>query len=86
MLMKVFNKGQVVIPSHIRQILGIQIGDMIDVEIDVPKERLKIKKPDQLKSQALAGCFSKNKKKNKIAFPSRKEMHEALAEGLLNEE
>ena len=82
MLMKVFNKGQVVIPSHIRQILGIHIGDMVDVEIDVPKKKLKIKKPAQLKSLALAGCFSKNKEKNRIAFPSREQMHEALAEGL----
>ena len=83
MLMKVFNKGQVVIPSSIRQILGIRIGDMVDVEIDVPKEKLKIKKPTGLKSQIMAGCFSKNKK---INFPSREEMHEAFAEGLLNEE
>jgi len=83
MLMKVFNKGQVVIPSRVRQILGIHVGDMVDIEIDVPKNKLKIKKPAQLKSQALAGCFSKNKEKNNIAFPSRDQMHEALAEGLM---
>ena len=83
MLMKVFNKGQVVIPSSIRQILGIRIGDMVDVEIDAPKERVKIKKPERFKSQILAGFFSKNREKGKIAFPSREKMHEAFAEGLL---
>jgi AbrB family looped-hinge helix DNA binding protein len=34
MLMKVFNKGQVVIPSHIRKDLGIKIGDILDVAVD----------------------------------------------------
>ena len=83
MLMKVFNKGQVVIPSSIRHILGIRIGDMVDVEIDVPKEKLKIRKSARLKSEAMAGCFSKNKENKKINFPSREQMHEAFAEGLL---
>ena len=83
MLMKVFNKGQVVIPSRVRQLLGIQIGDMVDIEIDASKRKLKIKKPKRLKSEILAGCFSRNKEKHKIAFPSRDQMHEALAEGLL---
>ena len=86
MLMKVFNKGQVVIPSSIRQMLGIRIGDMVDVEIDLPKEKLKIRKPERFVSQTLAGCFSKNKEKNKIIFPSREKIREAFAEGLLSEE
>ena len=81
MLMKIFNKGQVVIPSRIRQMLGIHIGDMVDIEIDLPKKRLKIRKPARMKSQALAGYFSGHREKHGVPFPSRDQMHEALAEG-----
>ncbi|MBT4087134.1 MAG: AbrB/MazE/SpoVT family DNA-binding domain-containing protein, partial [Deltaproteobacteria bacterium] len=31
MLMKVFNKGQIVIPISIRKALGVEPGDMMDV-------------------------------------------------------
>jgi AbrB family looped-hinge helix DNA binding protein len=34
MLMKGFNKGQIVIPVGIRNELGIEVGDSMDVEID----------------------------------------------------
>lgn len=84
MLMKVFNKGQVVIPSQIRKILGIAIGDIVDVDIAmVPKKHLILSKPRQWHSDQLAGCFSNYKEKS--PFPSRQERHEALAKGLLNE-
>ena len=84
MLMKVFNKGQVVIPIHIRKTLGIEIGDMVEVDIAlVPQKQLILRKPRQIKSAILAGCFSNYK--NKSAFPSREQMHEALAKGLLDE-
>ena len=66
--------------------MGIHIGDVIDVEIDVSKNKLSLKKPKTLKSDALAGCFSKFKEINTVPFPSRRQMHEALAEGLTNEE
>ena len=85
MLMKVFNKGQVVIPSSIRRILGIHIGDMVDIEMDVPKDKIRIKKPAAFKSGAMAGCFAKYREKNKVKFPTRTEMEESFAEGLLHE-
>lgn len=81
MLMKVFNKGQIVIPSYLRKILGIEVGDMMEVDVDLKKACLELKKPSTHKTHLLAGCFSKRK----IAFPSRKKMHKALARGLSHE-
>ncbi len=82
MLMKVFNKGQIVIPISIRKALGVEPGDMMDVEIDQKEQCIKLKKPLQSLSSELAGSLSKyNKRKS---FPSKKEMKKALAEGLSN--
>jgi len=83
MLMKVFNKGQIVIPAHIRKMLKIKIGDMVDVDLNLSKKRLKIKKPRILISNQLAGCFAK--KAENITFPSCDEMNEALKKGLIRE-
>ncbi len=83
MIMKVFNKGQVVIPARIRKTLGIEIGDVVDVEINPQKRSLELKVTDQKKAKALAGCFRKYKKN--IPFPSRKKMHETFTKGLMNE-
>ena len=47
MLMKVFNKGQIVIPVALRRELGVEPGDMIDLTIDKKERCLKLKKPEQ---------------------------------------
>ena len=83
MLMKVFNKGQVVIPVAIRKEMGIEIGDMLDVVVDGKEKCLKLKKAGDMKSQKLAGSLSKYKRRKK--FPSRKEMKKALEEGIVRE-
>ena len=44
MLMKVFNKGQVVIPAEIRKVLGINIGDILDVNINKKRKSVEIYK------------------------------------------
>ncbi|MBT7889577.1 MAG: AbrB/MazE/SpoVT family DNA-binding domain-containing protein, partial [Deltaproteobacteria bacterium] len=44
MLMKVFNKGQIVIPIAIRKALGVEPGDMMDVIIDSDEQCIKLKK------------------------------------------
>ena len=80
MLMKVFNKGQIVIPIAIRKALGVEPGDMIDVSIDKQERCIKLKKPEILISSELAGSLSKFNKRKK--FPSKKELRKALAEGL----
>jgi len=83
MLMKVFNKGQVVIPVAIRKEIGIEIGDMLDVVVDGKEKCLKLKKTGDMKSQKLAGSLSKYNRRKR--FPSRKEMKKALEEGIVRE-
>ena len=59
MLMKVFNKGQVVIPSHILKDLGIEIGGILDVAVDKEAKCISLRKLDELVSDKLAGSLSK---------------------------
>jgi len=83
MLMKVFNKGQVVIPGDIRKVFGIQIGEMLDVEINEKKKCIELKKP-VYHAENLAGSLSKYAKGK--PFPSNKDMHKSLAEGMSSRE
>ena len=83
MLMKVFNKGQIVIPIAIRKALGVEPGDMMDVIIDQDEHCIKLKKTEKSISSELAGSLSRfNKRK---AFPTKKEMRKALIEGLTDD-
>lgn len=78
MLMKVFNKGQVVIPVEIRRSLGIHIGEMLDVTVDEQKHTLEFKKPvyhAENLAGSLSGCVDK-------PFPSEKQMYDSLAKGM----
>ncbi|MCD6297878.1 MAG: AbrB/MazE/SpoVT family DNA-binding domain-containing protein [Deltaproteobacteria bacterium] len=83
MLMKVFNKGQVVIPAAVRKEFGIEIGDMLDVVIDRNEKSVKLKRPEQMTSRSLAGSLSRYNRRKR--FPTRAETRKALAEGLANE-
>jgi len=83
MLMKVFNKGQVVIPSHIRKDLGVKIGDILDVAVDKEAKCISLRKLDELVSDKLSGSLSKYSRRRK--FPVKKERRNALAEGLMRE-
>ena len=84
MLMKVFNKGQVVIPVAIRKEFGIEIGDMLDVVPDRKEKCVILKKAGEMKSRKLAGSLSKYNRRKR--FPSRKEMKKALEEGIVRED
>jgi AbrB family looped-hinge helix DNA binding protein len=84
MLMKVHNKGQVVIPCRVRRLLHIEIGDFVDIDLGTRKATLKMTKPRSNQSARLAGVFSQNKRHRKV-FPNRAQMHEALAQGLADE-
>jgi len=77
--MKIFNKGQIVIPIQIRKTLGIATGDMLDVEIDEKNESLTLKKPDKSKAHMLAGSLAKYKLGKK--HPTKKDLTEALRDG-----
>ena len=81
MLMKVFNKGQVVIPAEIRRSLGIHIGEMLNVTVDEQKHTLEFKKPvyhAENLAGSLAGYIAK-------PFPTNKQMHDSLAKGMGHE-
>ena len=83
MRMKVFNKGQVVIPAEIRKALGIKPGDSMEVSFDLEHRSIVLCKPQKDESQALAGSLSAYAQGKK--FPSRKEMQKALEQGMTNE-
>ena len=84
MLMKVFNKGQVVIPADIRKEFGIEIGDMLEVFADKKEKCVKLKRAKEMKSEKLAGSLSRYNRRKK--FPSKKEIKKALAEGMTRED
>ena len=83
MLMKVFNKGQVVIPASVRKEFGIEIGEMLNVVVDKEEKCVKLKKINEMKSHKLAGSLSKYNKRKR--FPTRQERRKILAEGLAHE-
>lgn len=76
MLMKIFNKGQVVIPSAMRKDLGLEIGDMLDVDINKEKQCIELKPRHGLVAETLAGSLSK------FNIASKREMRQALEDGL----
>ena len=80
MLMKVFNKGQVVIPVEIRRSFGIHAGDSLEVDIDQERHVIALRKPIRTKAQSLAGSLSSYAAKK--AFPTSRQIKDALAEGL----
>jgi AbrB family looped-hinge helix DNA binding protein len=80
MLMKVFNKGQVVIPADIRRTLGIKPGDRVELTLDREREPVELRKPRQRESRALAGALSEYARKR--SFPTQDDMSNALAKGL----
>ena len=81
MLMKVHNKGQVVIPAQVRKQLGIDVGDVLEVEI-VPEEgKIELRRPVQRKARSLGGSLKKYARGKR--FPSRRAMEEALRWGLV---
>ena len=83
MLMKVHNKGQVVIPAHIRSQLGIAVGDVLEVEV-VPEEgKIELRRPVQTKAASLAGSLKPYAAGK--AFPSRRQMADALRRGLVED-
>lgn len=82
MLMKVFNKGQVVIPAAIRKQMELHVGDMLDVHLDTKRACIELKKAESNTSH-IAGSLASFAKGE--AFPSRKQMHEAFSKGMSRE-
>ena len=82
MLMKVFSKGQIVIPVEVRNALGIHTGEMLDVCLDAKRKCIEMKVPTG-KTMLLAGSLSRYAS-GKV-FPDRKKMNEHLKRGLAGE-
>lgn len=59
--MKVFNKGQVVIPSELRKRYGIKIGDTLDVVTEEGMIKLIPNRGEQL-TKKLFGIFAEYRK------------------------
>lgn len=83
MLMKVHAKGQVVIPAEIRQQLGIEIGDVLEVDVDPEGGRIELRRPRRGRGDALAGSLREYAQGKR--FPSRRVMTEALRKGMLGD-
>jgi AbrB family looped-hinge helix DNA binding protein len=82
MQMKVFNKGQVVIPAGMRRDLGIAIGDTLDVAVDRDNHAISLR-PHRSSGALLAGSLASYARAKQ--FPSRRRMAEALSRGLAGE-
>lgn len=78
--MKVHNKGQVVIPAHVRRELGIEIGDMLEVEVLPEEGRIELRRRTEQAARALAGSLSRYA--GDKPFPSRDQIQDALRRGL----
>jgi AbrB family looped-hinge helix DNA binding protein len=83
MLMKVFNKGQVVIPARIRQGLGIVPGDFVEVAVDLHDRKIELRPHQPSGSASLAGSLAKYARHK--SSPTRKQASQILLKGLLNE-
>jgi AbrB family looped-hinge helix DNA binding protein len=81
MIMKVFNKGQVVIPASIRRGLGVGPGDMLDVSLDQNGEFLIMQPHSAGKAKKLAGSLSRFRKGRNI--PDKKQISQILRKGLI---
>jgi len=83
MLMKVFNKGQVVIPSKIRGSLGIAPGDFVDVVVNLQDQKIELRPYRSAGVTSIAGSLAKYGRRK--SFPTRKQSAYALRNGLIRE-
>jgi AbrB family looped-hinge helix DNA binding protein len=76
MIRKVHNKGQVVIPAHVRKQLGIEPGDVLEMEVIAEEGRIELRLPAAGRAATLAGSlkgYARGKR-----FPTEREIAEAL--------
>ncbi|HEX9691957.1 MAG TPA: AbrB/MazE/SpoVT family DNA-binding domain-containing protein [Gemmatimonadales bacterium] len=80
MLMKVHRKGQVVIPAGLRKQLGIDVGDVLEVEVIPDEGKIELRRPSPARAAALAGSLRQYGRGKR--FPSERRIKEALRSGL----
>jgi AbrB family looped-hinge helix DNA binding protein len=83
MRMKIFNKGQVVIPVGMREGLGIAPGDFVDVAIDLQHRKIELRPSKQTRAVSLAGSLTKYR--GGKPFLTRKQAADVLRKGLDHE-
>ena len=81
--MKVFSKGQVVIPVEIRKNLGIEPGDLVSVTLDYSKRRIELSPQEVKTSKSIAGSLSRYK--HRKPFPDKQHLNRILRMGLIHE-
>jgi AbrB family looped-hinge helix DNA binding protein len=81
--MKIFNKGQVVIPAGMRAGLGLSPGDFVDVAVDLKKRKIELRPQPRSDSASLAGSLAKYRSGK--PFPTRKQIAEAMRKGFVHE-
>lgn len=80
MLMKLHPKGQVVIPVEMRRRLGVDVGDLLEVDISADDSGITLRRPERGEAMALAGslkAFAAGR-----PFPSEAVCEDALLRGL----
>jgi AbrB family looped-hinge helix DNA binding protein len=83
MLIKVHPKGQIVIPATVRKQLGIEIGDVLEVEL-VPEEgKIELRRAAQRTAESLAGSLEHYASGR--SFPSERSISKAFQRGLLGD-
>jgi AbrB family looped-hinge helix DNA binding protein len=83
MRMKVHNKGQVVLPAEIRAQLGIEIGDILEVEVVAEEGKIELRRSETGTAASLGGSLERYARGK--PFPSRSEMANALRRGMLGD-
>ena len=80
-LLKIFNKGQVVIPVAIRREWGVNPGDYVQASFDQETKNVVMAPPSNAGiASNLAGSLASYSKSKK--FPTKKQKSEALLSGL----
>ena len=79
MLMKIFNKGQVVIPSEIRKDFGLAIGGFVDVHPNLKTGAIELRPVPTSLARELAGILKRRRK------DWRRKDYDALGKGLAGE-
>jgi AbrB family looped-hinge helix DNA binding protein len=80
MLMKIHAKGQVVIPAEVRKQMGIEVGDVLEVEVLPEEGKIELRVPAQSRSQLLEGSLKEYARGKR--FPSERQMTETLRRGI----
>ena len=80
MLMKVHPKGQVVIPAEIRKQLGIDVGDVLEVEVNAAEGKIELRRPARGEARLLAGSLKRYARGRR--FPAERTVADALRKGL----